>query len=220
VLPTLTATLEADASTDAPTAVPPTNTPPPTETVLFPTDVPQPTNTPRRTATIDPTQAAAVALTAAVDQAPRIITLTPNANAVAGPPQVMVDVVITERQFQEVVDRAIADLPNIQQAYVDFQTDGIYVELTALGGQAFIAGRVQLTLDLSGGFVAISIGEVSTNAAEPPEGYLLVVNGEFFSMMLSVFDEILNERVGPENDLENMIITDEALQVFLLIPES
>ncbi len=222
VLPSLTPSSEPDAPTAEPTIAPPTNTvivPSATVTILRPTDVPQPTVTPRRTATIDPTQAAAVALTAAVDQAPRIITLTPNPAGNEGPPQVLADVVITESQFQSQVNAAIADISSIEQAFVDFQPDGIYVDLTALGGQAYIAGRVQLDLELAGGFVAITVGEIETNAAEVPEGYLLVVNGEFFAMMIDVLDTILNERVGEENDLENLILTDAALEVFLLIPE-
>jgi hypothetical protein len=221
VLASLTPTLDVDVPTAEPTAVPDTNTPPPTETIPRPTDVPQPTNTPRPTATpIDPTQAAAVALTAAVDLAPRIITLTPNANAVVGTAQVLADVIITESQFQQAMNAAIAEISNIQQAYVDFQPDGIYVDLTALGGQAYIAGRVQVLIQLSGGFATISIGEVTTNALEPPEGYLVTVNGEFFGMMVSVLDEILNQRVGPENDLQDLILTDSTLEVLLLIPET
>ncbi|MBZ0303823.1 MAG: hypothetical protein K8J31_29045, partial [Anaerolineae bacterium] len=144
----------------------------------------------------------------------------PGANApLRTTPVVMADAVITEQDFQQAVNRAIADIDSIQVATIDFVPGGIHVELTALGGVAFVTGEVQVLIQMSGSFATISIGEVTVNGGEPTDTYLEVVSGDFFTMLVSVFDGLLTERVGPDHDLENIVLTDAAMEVFLLVPE-
>ena len=145
-------------------------------------------------------------------------TLTPSANGETD--QVIADVVITEAQFQEELDRQIADKSSIQSARVDFVPEGIQVELTALGGEAFIAGKVMVDIQIAGTFATISIGDIQVNAPEPPEGYVQVVSTDFFSAMISTLDSILVERLGEEHNLQNLVMTTTTMELYLLVPES
>ena len=203
------ATMEASA-----TPLVPTLTATSVETALVPTALP---TLPQATAARLSTRVAAG------DFTPHITTLTPippGANApIRTTPQVMADLIISEAQFQHAVDEAVAGIDLIERADIDFVPTGINVELTALGGQAFMSGRVLVLIQLTGDFATISLGDITVNAAEPPQAFLEVVNGDFFNMMISVLDTILNERVGEGHNLENLILTDDALEVFLLVPE-
>jgi len=233
-LPTL-AVLPTDAPTDTPpptatlTPTPlPTDTPGPTDTPTItptPTNTLIPSNTPRATApptqTVEPTFAAAASATAAIQEAPRFSTLTPapGVTAVPGTPQLAADVTITEAQFQEEVNARLPDITAIQSARVDFVTDGISVELTALGGDAFISGRVLVSILLTGDFATITIADIQVNAPEPPPAYLELVTGDFFLMMLDSLDSILKQRLGPDQKLKNIFVTANAIEVTLLVPE-
>lgn len=209
-------------------AATPTSTLTPTLTRTRP---PTATFTPRPASTATPTETplpmnltaqAAGTATARVVEAPRLSSPTPNpsgAVVAGGTPQLVADLVITEGQFQEEVDLAVAGIESIQSAVIDFVPDGINVELTALGGQAFITGRVFVSIELVGGFIAVIPGEITVNALEPPEAYVEVVDGEFFSMMIDVLDKILTLRLGEEHDLENIVMTDTDMAVTLLVPE-
>ena len=172
-------------------------------------------------ATIEPTQAALATSSAAVLEAPRFSTVTPGGNVRAGStPPVVADVVITEGQFQEEVNAQVTAYPSIQRARVDFVPGGINVELTALGGQAFITGNVFLAIEMTElGAAQITIGDITVNAPEPPEAYIETVTGDFFVLMVNVLDTLLNQRVGEENDLENIIITDTTMEITLLVPQ-
>jgi hypothetical protein len=222
VLPSLTPT---DATTLTPTE---TETPGPTNTSTvtlthtpFPTftATTRPSETPR--ATIEPTQAAVSTSTAAVQEAPVFSTLTPGGNVQANTtPQIIADIIITEGQFQEEMNAQVGAYAAIQQARADFVPGGINVELTALGGEAFITGNVFVAIEMTDLRAAqITIGDITVNAPEPPEAYLETVNGDFFTLMVSVLDTILTQRVGEENDLENIVVTDSALEITLLVPE-
>lgn len=227
VLPTL-AVLPSLTPSEAPTATPTeTETPGPTAipTVTltftpFPTFTPteRPSETPR--ATTEPTQAAVATGTAAILEAPRFATVTPSGNVQAGStPQVVADVVITEAQFQEEVNAQITSYSAMQRARADFVPGGINVELTALGGQAFITGNVFVSIQVTGSFATISIGEITVNAPEPPEAYIETVTGDFFAMMVNVLDTILTQRLGEQHDLENIVVTDTAMEITLLVPQ-
>jgi hypothetical protein len=96
---------------------------------------------------------------------------------------------------------------------------GINVELTALGGQAFITGNVFVAIEVTGSFATISIGDITVNAPEPPEAYIETVTGDFFTLMVSVLDTILTQRLGEESNLENIVLTDDAMEISLLVPE-
>ena len=226
-LPTLAA-LPTDAPTDVPTLPPTqTNTPAPTSTPA-PSDTPtrRPTFTPIPPDTRVPTQPpptatpnVAMTQTRAVENAPRFSTLTPAPGGNGGGPQVLADVVITERQFHDEVNRRIEGLDSIQSARVDFVPEGIQVQLTALGGAAFTTGEVLVAFDVANGFVQISIGDIRMNAVEPPEEYLAVVGGEFFTMMVDTLDSLLDARLGDEHNLESLVITDSAMEISLLVPQ-
>jgi hypothetical protein len=206
---------ETTAGTDTPT---PTNTP--TET-LIPSETPRPTTTP--IPTTEPTTAAIATGTAAVLEAPRFSTLTPPpAGSGVQPPStplVAADVIITEPQFQEEVNTRLPNIPAIESARINFVPDGISVDLTALGGEAFITGKVLVSVQLTGDFATITIGDIQVNAPEPPQAYLDLVTGDFFLMMLNSLDSILKQRLGPDQNLKSIVVTDTTIEVILIVPE-
>jgi hypothetical protein len=220
--PTTTPTLtETPAPTDIPTISPtPSDTSTPSETP-FPSETPRNSPTPRPT--IEPTSAAVATGTAAVFEAPRFSTLTPapggSQNQPTGTPLVAADIVITEPQFQEEVSNQILSIPSIQAARINFVPGGISVDLTALGGEAYITGRVLVTIELTGDFATIGIGDIQVNAPEPPPAYLETVNGDFFLMMLNVLDTIIIQRLGPEQNLKDIVVTEDAILVTLIVPQ-
>lgn len=213
VLPSLTP-VEASPEAVQPTVetgVPPTSTPLPTEQAEA-TETEASTEAP-------PTATPVPAVTIEIREEVRFATLTPDPQgAASGTPLLMADVVITQGEFQRAVDAALGGRRSIQAASVDFVPDGIEVELTALGGVAYITGRVKLLIQVTGSFAAITVDDIQINAPEPPEAYLEIVNGEFFALMIQVLDSLLRERVGDDHDLENILLNDEAMQIFLLVP--
>jgi hypothetical protein len=228
VLPSESPTATATPTETLTPTVTPTDTPGPTDTPTntpTPSDTPIPSPTPRNTATTvptgEPTSAAIATGTAAVLEAPVFSTLTlaPDVPRPTGTPLVAADVVITEPQFQEEVNAHLADIPAIESARVNFVKDGISVELTALGGDAYITGRVLVSVLLTGDFATITIGDIQVNAPEPPQAYLDLVTGDFFIMMLDSLDKILHQRLGPEQKLKNIVVTETAIEVTLLVPE-
>jgi hypothetical protein len=188
-------------------------------TTAAPVQTDTPGDAPPETPTDTPTRPT---VTIEIREEVRFATLTPVPGVVNAParstPVIMADVVITERDFQRAVDQAVAAIDSIQLATVDFVPEGIDVQLTALGGVAYVTGQVRVQIQMTGSFATITISDVTVNAAEPSEAYLERVNGDFFGMIIDVFGSLLDERVGANNDLENIILTDEAMQVFLLVP--
>jgi hypothetical protein len=232
VLPSVTPTTTQTATIPATVTPPPTNTPPATATPtasVTPSQTPAPTNTPRPSATpsvtVNPTEAAVGTATEGVLEAPRFSTLTPapgGAAVVPGTPQVAADVVITEKQFQERVNQKIQDIPTIANAAVDFVPGGINVALTALGGEAYIDGKVFIQVQLTDAGVAqitIPPDAIQVNAPEPPEGYIQVVNTDFFTMMVGVLDDILKERLGPDQKLKSIVVNNDTIQATILVPQ-
>jgi hypothetical protein len=215
--PEATAQMVADTDTPEPSATPVPATLAPTETTEE-TDATVEAEAPTATPTSIP------AVTIEMREEVRFATLTPAPQGDNQPirttPVVMADVVITQGDFQRAMDAALVDNETIQGAEIDFVSGGIDVELTALGGVAYITGRVKVQIQMSGSFASITIGDVQVNAAEPPEAYLEVVNGEFFGLLIQVFDALLTERVGEGHDLENILLNDQAMQVFLLVPQN
>ncbi len=214
----------AAAPTQADTAAPPevTATPmPPTSVLTTGAETALPTEVPSATPSETPTR---IPVTIEIREEVRLATLTPVPQGVNAPvrqtPVVLADVVITEDDFQREMDRAIVGVDSIQFARVSFVPEGLDVELTALGGMAFVTGSVRVLIEVSGSFATITIDSVTVNAAEPSEAYLEVVNGDFFSLLLEVFDTLLTERVGENHDLENIVLNNEAMQIFLLVPAS
>lgn len=221
------ATEAAAETTPEAAALPVTETPqqPATETPAAsptpqPTAEPSLTFTPTTPPSITPnsTAAAQASATAAVLEAPRLSTLTPAPGGAPSTPQLMADLTITERQFQEEVDVRVASIDSIQRVRIDFTPDGIKAELTALGGAAFITGQVQIDVEVLNGFAVIALGDVQVNAPQPPETYLQIASGEFFGLIVDVFDTILNRRLGSGHDLQSLTITDNAILADLLVP--
>ncbi|MBI5670176.1 MAG: hypothetical protein HZC41_19440 [Chloroflexi bacterium] len=226
VLPSLT---PSDMPVVTATAAQPTDTPPPTDTVP-PTDTPtltitpSPTRTPRPTETprptIEPTRAAIGTATEAVLEAPRFATFTP---APGGPPPgtpaQLADVVISERQFQEALDARLVTVASIDRAVVDFVPGAINVELTALGGEALTTGIVVIAVELTGEFATISISDIRVNAPEPPPVYVETISTDFFPAVLETLDSILEQRLGPDQNLRSIAVTDLAIEVTLLVPQ-
>lgn len=227
VLPSLTPSeTTAVAATDAPA----TDTPTPTQTLrpssaptltatASPTRTQQPTATTR--ATIEATRAAISTATEAVLEAPRFSTFTPapGGNISPGTPAQLADVVIAERQFQEELDQRLQTIPSIERAIVDFVPGAINVELTASGGEALTTGLVVVSVELTGDFATISISDIRMNAPEPPPVYLQTVSADFFPSILQTLDSILQQRLGPDQKLRDIAVTDSAIEVTLLVPQ-
>lgn len=254
-LPTL-AELPSETPTDEPTDTPePTETPTDTDTPE-PTDTPtetntpaatstatlRPTNTPTNTATVDPTVAAIGTATSVVEEAPSFATLTPAPDGEnltvrptsTGTPEIVADVIITERQFQEEVDRLLFDNTSIELADINFVPGGVEVELRALGGEAFTVGTVLYEFRLEGDESAINNFliiqpvdvdefemETLSDEEDVPQGFVDVAYGDMILAILEAFDFILNQRLGEgQHDLEFITVTDDVIAVTLFVPES
>ncbi len=219
-LPTLVV-LPSETPTDEPASTATISpTPLPTETIT-----PRPTTTPIPPDTAVPTQAPATVTpdiaatsTAVIQNAPRIVTLTPGGNNGANP-QALADVIITQGQFQRALDERLQGEESIQAATLRFVPEGITVQLTALGGEAFIAGEVLIAFDVTNNFVQISIGDIRVNAVEPPEGYIAVIGGTLFPAVVETFDALLTERLGEDHDLQALVFNGNQLEITLLVPQ-
>ena len=223
VLPSAT---PGEASPEATVQVADTNTPEPSATLatLVPTEAPtEESEATEETEAPPPSATPIPQVTIEIREEVRFATLTPAPEGDNQPirttPVVMADVVITQGDFQRAMDVALEGNDAIQGAEIDFVPDGIDVELTALGGAAYITGRVKVLIEMSGSFASITISDIQVNAAEPPEAYLEVVNEQFFGLLIQVFDTLLTERVGEGHDLENIVLNDQAMEVFLLVPQ-
>lgn len=194
----------------------PSITPTPTNT-----NTPIPTRTPVPRPTIEATAAAAATITAQpVFSAP---TAAPGATADTS--QLVADVVITEAQFQEELDLLLQDSAEIQSATVDFRADGINILLTATGGEAMLTGNVLFGLTVAraldnpaDSFITIQVLDIQTNAPEPPEAYIAAISGPLFEALLNALDDLLAARLGTESNLEDVVLTDDAMLITLLVP--
>jgi hypothetical protein len=229
VLPSLTPTLSdqggATVTVESPTIQVSEETPEVMPTVEL-TNTSAPTITPLPAATQTLTEATivvAATATIGVQEAPRIATLTAVPAGVNAPvmttPQVLADVVITETQFQDELDSQIEAFDSIQSARIDFLETGISVELTALGGDAFITGNVFLAMEMNGNFLAISPVEIAVNAPEPPASFVETVNGDFLTTVLATLETVLTQRVGPDHDLQRVVLTPTQMEINLLVPQ-
>jgi hypothetical protein len=225
VLPTATATFTATVTPSVtPTATithTPTDTPTPTDTAT-PTDTPTETATP--TITVNPTLVAISSATAAAQEAPKYITFTPppaGSTPVPGTPQRIADVVITERQFQEEVDGKTANMPSVSRAVVDFTPEGILISLTAMDDDgAFTTGDLLIRVNVADGIAAFQ-GELlmPENAPEPSESFILFATNDFFLAMVEALDGILGQRLGDTHNLETLDVTNDTIDIMLLVPD-
>jgi len=193
-----------------------------TETPAF--TAPTMTRTPRpvtATHTVEPTIAAIGTATQAVVEAPRFSTFTPapNGSAVQGAVQQFADVMITEPQFQEEVDVKRLAYPDIERAIINFVADGIDVQLTAFDGTTSISGNVLVSILLTGDYATITISSITTGDTPPPQGYIDLATGDFFRLMVESLDSILKQRLGPEQNLQTIVVTDSVMLISLLVPQ-
>ncbi len=246
------AVLPSATPTDEPSATP-TETQPPTATntpTALNTPTPRDTNTPSLTPSLtftpsttpipsetpDATQAVQGTATAQVVEAPALATFTPlppGAIVVAarptstGTPEIVADVLITTAQFQEEMDRILADEDNISRAQVEFVPDeGIAIDLTALSDGVFVSGRFTVPITLTGGgfnqFVQIG-GQVDftmDDGGEPSDAYVDAALMIVTPAVQEAFGFILDQRLGEgQHDLENLQITGDALVITLYVPQ-
>ena len=137
--------------------------------------------------------------------------------APAGTPAQLADVVISERQFQEGLDARLVGVNGIDRAFVDFVPGAINVELTAPGGEALTTGLVVVTVELTGEFATISVTDIRVNAPEPPPVYIEHVSNDLFPALLETLDGILQERLGDQQKLRKIAVTDNEIEATLLV---
>jgi hypothetical protein len=201
-----------------------------TEPVLpavLPSDTPQPTSTatltPRpmtSTPTVEPTQAAIGTATQAVLEQPAYATFTA-APAGTLPPsssfKQVADVSITEQQFQEEVNLKLLTTQTIQSAVVDFVPGAIKVQMTTSGASP-VSGTVTIPVTLVNDLASITISDIQTDQQPPPQSYIDVATGDLFVMMVNTLDTIVKARIGPQQKLKSIAVTDSAIEVMMLVP--
>lgn len=237
VLPSATNTI-TPSDTPAPTNTPtitttPTITPSPT---VSPTRTVQPSRTPspRPSQTLDSTRVAIGTATAQVEEAPQFSTITPVPPGIlgavrptsTGAPEVVADVVITERQFQEEIDRLIAENENLNRAEINFVPGAVQIELTALSDGAFATGTFdvifRLTSNSINNFVQIQTAGTfdMQGGLEPSEEFIQIASSDGTILVFDAFNFILNQRLGEGNhDLEFIEIGDDTMGISLFVPE-
>jgi hypothetical protein len=57
------------------------------------------------------------------------------------------------------------------------------------------------------------------NAPEPPSVYIETVSSDFFPAILETLDTILQQRLGPDQKLRSIAVTDNAIEATLLVPQ-
>ncbi len=219
--PTATATLTAtQTSTTQPTRTPshtPTNTP--TETPIPPdTATPEPT--------VDLTRAFIGTATSAVEEAPSFATFTPAADGVirlsTGTPQMVADLVINERQFQEEITRLVELREDVESVEIDFIEDaGIAFNITAKAGNgALSTGILFIVVEASDGFATIEGFPLVEEDEVLSQEFIVLITGPFLvEVVVPAIDDILEQRLGDSHNLETIVMTDTEMQVSLLVPQ-
>ena len=210
---TAEATIEATAETTAEATVETT-----AETTE--TTVPKITNTPTTTNTVEPTQAAINTATEAALEVPHFATFTA-APAGTLPPagnfNQVADVVISEAQFQKAIDTILPSKPSIQSAVVDFIPGAIVVKMT-ISGDTPISGTVTIPVTLQNDLASITISDITTDPMPVPESYGNVATGDLFTMMVGTLDTIVKGRIGANQKLKSIEVTDTSIGVMMLVP--
>ncbi len=194
---------------------------------ILPSDTPQPTSTatvtPRpmtATPTVEPTQAAIGTATQAILERPSYATFTA-APAGTLPPasnfKQVADVTITEEQFQEEVNLKLLSTQTIQSAVVDFVPGAIKVQMTTSGATP-ISGTVTIPVTLVNDLASITISDIQTDQQPTPQSYIDVATGDLFVMMINMLDTIVKARIGPQQKLKSIAVTDSAIEVMMLVP--
>jgi len=218
--PTATATLTAtQTSTPQPTRTPshtPTNTP--TETLIPPdTATPEPT--------VDLTRAFVGTATSEVEEAPSFATFTPATDGVirlsTGTPQMVADLVINERQFQEEITRIVELREDVDSVEIDFIEDaGIAFNITAKTGGAVSTGILFIVIETKDGFATIEGFPLTEEDEVLSQEFVVLITGPFLiEVVVPALDDILQQRLGDSHNLESIIMTDTEMLVSLLVPQ-
>ncbi|MBL8156740.1 MAG: hypothetical protein JNM70_21360 [Anaerolineae bacterium] len=195
-----------------------TETPTPTSS-----STPTATRTPRPVTpqpTLEPTRAAVGTATQAVLEAPRFVTFTPGPGAAGGAPQQFADVVINEQQFQEELTSLLSKYPDVDQATIDFVPEGINVRMRVFDGSAFVSGNVMVSVVLTGDFATITISSITIDGGVPSQFFVDTATGPCFLLALETLDTILKQRLGPDQNLQSVVMTDTEMLISLLVPAS
>lgn len=226
-----------------------TPTPSPTpEDTATPTPSPTSTTTPTLTRTPTPTQtlipavantaAAVSSATAVVLEQPTLSTFTPIPPGVVvrarptstGTPEVNADVVITQIQLQEEVDRIIITNRSPSLINVNIIDGGIDLVITApddagatTTGTVFVAFQMSM-VGLNNVLIAQPVPPDDFRMFDgefPPDAFIDVAYTEAVPALFQAFDDILNYRLGQgQHDLENVTFIDDAMLVTLVVPLS
>src|SRR5690606_11299257 len=137
-----------------------------------------------------------------------------------GTPQMAADVVITERQFQEELDIALNEMPEVQNASVDFVDGGILINLTArVGASASTTAELFINVQVRNGIATLQwCVSVPESAPEPLEELMPFATHVVFLKVVGVFGRILKSRVGATQNLVRMLVSDNDVGVMLLVP--
>lgn len=213
----VTAEVTTGAEESSTPAAVPTETFTPTATL---TRTPRPVTA---THTVEPTLAAVGTSTQAILEAPRYSTFTPmpagtSTQTVAN---VVADVIINEAQFQEEINRNILAYTSMQSAVVDFVPGAINVQMTTVdGSSAAITGTVIITVTLNGELATITISDIQTEQGVPPQSYIDVAVTDTFKLMIDTLDQIVTQRVGEQQKLKSIALTDTDILVALVVPDT
>jgi hypothetical protein len=214
-----------EEATTEPTAPAPTETftpsPSPTST-RRPTITPTFTLTPfvpTATSTLAPEQFLEATETQAFIEAPIYRTFTPapsSSGQQITTPEQFADIIITESQFQEDLDLLLSGNPNFIQSVVDFVPGSVLIQVTAADGTT---GLVSIPITLVSNFVSITVDSVTVNGTEAPQAYVDLIYNEFFQLFFQTLDGIVVQRVGPQQNLEFLQITDSQILASVLVPQ-
>jgi hypothetical protein len=221
VVPTEAQTAEATTESTVEAPAEPT-TEVTVESTVEATDTVEPSDTPVPTITniVEPTQAAINTATEVALEKPVYATFTAAPAGTLPPPSNLnqvADVLINEQQFQQAVDLALPSKPSIQSAVVDFVSGAIVVKMTT-GGATPITGTVTIPVTLQNELASITISDITTDPMPAPQSYIDVATGDLFVMMVNTLDKIVKSRIGPEQKLKSIAVTDTTIGVTMLVP--
>lgn len=172
------------------------------------------------TSTVEATQAAIGTATQAVLEAPRYATFTaaPAGTLPADTSMHQVaDVSITEQQFQEEVNLRLLSSTSILSATVDLVPGSIVVAMT-INGATPISGTVTIPVTLENNLASITISDITSDQQPVPQAFIDVATGDLFVMMVDTLDKIVTGRIGKEQKLKSIAVTDSSIDVLMLVP--
>jgi hypothetical protein len=210
----------ADTETPRPTRTPshtPTNTP---------TETPIPADTATPEPTYDLTRAFVETATSAVEEAPSFATFTPAASDVirlsTGTPQMVADLVINERQFQEEITRLVELRDDVESVEIDFiEEAGIAFNITAKSSEgALSTGILFIVIETTDGFARIEGLPLVEEGEVLSQEFVVLITGPFLiEVIVPAIDDILEQRLGDSHNLESIVMTDTEMLVSLLVPQ-